>query len=140
MKKVFSDIDLESLDKLSAELLGLFPQKRLFAFRGNLGAGKTTFIKAICKKLGLSEQLSSPSYAIANVYFAKEEIYHVDLYRLSGMEEAIEAGIEEYIDGKHYCFIEWPDIIIPLLPEDTVMISMSLNKNLNRTIEISCNE
>ncbi len=140
MKKVFDKVDLSGLEKLSEEILHLFPDQRVFAFSGDLGAGKTTFIKLICKNLGLNEQLSSPTYAIAHVYLAKEEIYHVDLYRLSGIEEAIEAGIEEYIDGRHYCFIEWPEMIKALLPEDTVMINMKMYSPNKRIIEISCNE
>jgi len=140
MKKVFGQVDLKQLEKISEEILHIFPNQRVFAFSGNLGTGKTTFIKLICKKLGLNEPLSSPTYAIAHVYLAKEEIYHVDLYRLSGLDEAIEAGIEEYIDGRHYCFIEWPEIIKPLLPQDTVMINMSIYNQNKRIIEINCNE
>jgi tRNA threonylcarbamoyladenosine biosynthesis protein TsaE len=128
------------LDFLAVKLLAYAGNRRKMLFRGDLGAGKTTFIQAICRQLGVTEAVSSPTFAIVNEYeYPREEgeagcIHHIDLYRLKGLEEALEIGIEEYLYDSCYCFIEWPDVISPLLPEDCVEISLWITDESERKI------
>ena len=100
------------------------------ALLGRNGTGKTTLIKEICKQLGSTDNFSSPTYSIVNQYAAKEKIYHIDLYRLKNFDEALAIGIEEYIIGDNYCFIEWPELIERILPDDIVKIEMKPDGNL----------
>lgn len=99
---------------------------RVFAFEGQMGAGKTTFIKHLCEQMGTDDVVNSPTFAIVNVYDVAlpypGEVYHFDCYRLKDIREAMDFGAEEYIYSGNYCFIEWPDKIEPLLPDDTVYI------------------
>lgn len=97
-----------------------------------MGAGKTTLVKAICQLLGSTDNLSSPSFSIVNEYLSSTQeikIYHLDLYRLNDVSEAIEAGVQEYLYSDDYCLIEWPELIEPLLPEDVVKISITVMDN-----------
>lgn len=99
---------------------------KLIAFKGNLGAGKTTLIKAICKKLGVKDNLSSPSFSLVNEYDSDQgRVFHFDFYRLEVPEEALDFGVEEYFASKAYCLMEWPERIGDYLPEDTLCISIS---------------
>lgn len=99
---------------------------RVFAFEGQMGAGKTTFIKHLCEQMGTDDVVNSPTFAIINVYDVAlpypGEVYHFDCYRLKDIREAMDFGAEEYLYSGNYCFIEWPDKIEPLLPDDTVYI------------------
>lgn len=113
---------LEELDELARQLLELAGERRVFTFEGPVGAGKTTFIQAICRQLGVTEAVSSPTFALVNEYAGP--VYHLDLYRLEHIEEALDIGIEEYLYSGHYCFIEWPLWIKPLLPQHYVQIEI----------------
>lgn len=94
-------------------------QSRIFIFRGQLGAGKTTLIKELCKVLGYHGEVTSPTFSLINEYdSAGNKIYHMDLYRVKDVDEAIDFGIEEYLYSDAFCFIEWPDIVMDLLPEN----------------------
>ena len=99
---------------------------RVFAFEGQMGAGKTTFIKHLCEQMGTDDVVNSPTFAIVNVYDVAlpypGEVYHFDCYRLKDIREAMDFGAEEYLYSGNYCFIEWPDKIEPLVPDDTVYI------------------
>lgn len=99
---------------------------RVFAFEGQMGAGKTTFIKHLCEQMGTDDVVNSPTFAIVNVYDVAlpypGEVYHFDCYRLKDIREAMDFGAEEYLYSGNYCFIEWPEKIEPLLPDDTVYI------------------
>ena len=124
---------LTLLPQYSQKLLKTFPQARIFAFTGEVGAGKTTFIQSLCKQLGVNATVTSPTFAIVNEYFyldpvssTTQSIYHLDLYRLRNLEEALSIGIEDYLYSQNYCFIEWPEIIEPLLPENTVRIHFEI--------------
>ncbi|HET6991292.1 MAG TPA: tRNA (adenosine(37)-N6)-threonylcarbamoyltransferase complex ATPase subunit type 1 TsaE, partial [Bacteroidia bacterium] len=117
-------IIIESEDHLvevSQKLLEFFPEKRIFAFHGELGAGKTTFIKALCVELGVKDTMSSPSFSLVNEYHDGKEnpVYHFDLYRLKSPEEALDIGMEEYLYSGNYCFVEWPERAPEILPEET---------------------
>ncbi len=115
---------------------------RVFAFDGQMGAGKTTFIKKLCEEMGTTDVVNSPTFAIVNVYDVEQpyrgEVYHFDCYRLKDIREAIDFGAEDYLYSGNYCFIEWPEMIEALLPEDTVYIRITPQENGDRqlTIEI----
>jgi tRNA threonylcarbamoyladenosine biosynthesis protein TsaE len=107
--------DLKDLDSAAARVAADL-HRRIVLFRGEMGAGKTTFIKALCRQLGAKDDMSSPTYSLANEYHIKGgKIYHLDLYRLRSVEEALDMGIEDYLFDSSYCFVEWPDLIKPLL-------------------------
>lgn len=118
------------------EILTLHPEARVFAFDAPMGAGKTTFISELCREMGTEDVTNSPTFAIVNVYelAGGEEMYHFDCYRLKDIREAMDFGAEEYLYSGNYCFIEWPDIIEPLLPEDTVRITIRVKENGDREI------
>ena len=115
---------------------------RVFAFDGQMGAGKTPFIKKLCEQMGPTDVVNSPTFAIVNVYDVEQpyrgEVYHFDCYRLKDIREAIDFGAEDYLYSGNYCFIEWPEMIEALLPEDTVYIRITPKENGDRllTIEI----
>lgn len=127
---------LDDLDSVAAQFLADFPSSRIFAFHGELGAGKTTFIKAICAQLGVTDAMSSPSFSLVNEYHDKNgnSIYHFDLYRLKSPEEAFDIGMEEYLYSGNYCFVEWPERAEELLPGETVHITI---RTIGETREIS---
>lgn len=116
---------------------------RVFAFDGKMGAGKTTFIKQLCEAMGTEDIVNSPTFAIVNVYEVnnatgngREEVYHFDCYRIKDIREAIDFGAEEYLYSGNYCFIEWAEMIEPLLPEDTVNIQIQVEENGDRTLRL----
>ena len=116
-----------------------YPEARVLAFHGDLGAGKTTLIKAMGQVLGVADAMSSPSFALVNEYRAAngEPVYHFDLYRLKAAEELDAIGFTEYVDSGHYCFIEWPELAADLLPPGTLHVSMEASANGVRTIQIA---
>ena len=111
---------------------------RVFAFDGQMGAGKTTFIKHLCEQMGTQDVVNSPTFAIINVYDISlpysGEVYHFDCYRLKNIQEAIDFGVEDYLYSGNYCFIEWPELIEDLLPEDAVRVDIGVNANDERTV------
>lgn len=113
---------------------------RVFAFEGQMGAGKTTFIKSLCEAMGSMDVVNSPTFAIVNVYDVQQpyqgEVYHFDCYRLKDIREAMDFGAEEYIYSGNYCFIEWPNIMEPILPEDTIYIKIIPQENGDRILTI----
>ena len=122
---------VESLDKLPAaakELLSLCGDRRVIAFYGAMGAGKTTFIKAICGVLGVSENVSSPTFALVNEYRDSkgQPVFHFDFYRIKDEKEAVDIGVDEYFYSGHYCFIEWPEKVLNLLPDDCIKVFITL--------------
>lgn len=129
---------LDNLDRVATKFLADFSSSRIFAFHGELGAGKTTFIKAICAELGVNDAMSSPSFSLVNEYHDKNgnSIYHFDLYRLKSPEEAFDIGMEEYLYSGNYCFVEWPERAEELLPEETVHVTI---RTIGETREISIN-
>lgn len=123
--------DKESLPMAAEKFMELMGDFTVFAFHGPMGAGKTTFIRALAERLGVDPaEANSPSFSIINEYRSDttaELIYHFDLYRLESPEEALEIGIEDYFDSGALCLLEWPERIEPLLPDDTVVVKLSVD-------------
>ena len=129
--------DLSALQESARLLLNNFPNDRIFAFYGAMGAGKTTFIKAICHELGSYDYVTSPTFALINEYTTSNGsvIYHFDFYRIKKLEEAFDLGYEDYIYSGNYCFIEWPEMIDQLLPEGIVEVRIKEGDNGLRLVE-----
>lgn len=111
-------------DRFIREVL---PQSRVFAFLAPMGTGKTTFIKALCERLGVKDVINSPTFSIINEYQAEpsgQVIYHFDCYRLERLEDALNLGADDYLQSGTICLIEWPEVLEPLLPEDTLYIEL----------------
>ena len=131
----------EHNEQVSAlELLRQTESHRVFAFEGQMGAGKTTFIKKLCEEMGTTDVVNSPTFAIINVYDVEQpyrgEVYHFDCYRLKDIREAMDLGAEEYLYSGNYCFIEWPEKMEALLPEDTVRVKIVPQENGDRKLYI----
>ncbi|MEI6172594.1 MAG: tRNA (adenosine(37)-N6)-threonylcarbamoyltransferase complex ATPase subunit type 1 TsaE [Bacteroidota bacterium] len=111
----------------AGKLLETFPGARVFALYGSMGAGKTTFIKAVCHELGVTDIVQSPTFSIINEYKTTggTSIFHFDFYRIKKLEEVFDIGYEDYIYSGNYCFLEWPEMIESLLPDDAIRINMS---------------
>ena len=127
---------LIDLDKVAKILLEKYPSNRLFAFYGEMGAGKTSFIKSICSELKVIDNVSSPTFSIVNVYQTQtvDEVFHFDFYRIKSLEEVYDIGYEDYFYSDQYCLMEWPEMIDKLLPDDTIKVEIKVNhKNLSRT-------
>lgn len=125
-------IESESdLPELASQVLEKYSSTRVFIFFGNLGAGKTTFIKQLCTKLGVEGVMSSPSFSIINEYQlgSGEAVYHMDCYRMKVESEAWDIGLDEILDSGAYCFIEWPEKIDNLLPDNYVRVSITQEEN-----------
>lgn len=131
---------IQQTAKQFVELLKNMPEK-VFAFNGEMGAGKTTFIKAICEELGVIDTISSPTFSIVNEYHTKKDevIFHFDCYRIENIQEALDLGAEEYLYSGNYCFIEWAENITPILPDSLIHINIRENKDGTRTISITPN-
>ena len=144
----------------ATDILEKCGDRRVFAFDGKMGAGKTTFIKCLCEAMGTEDVVNSPTFAIVNVYEVeakgerreakgngqwaigyglwargeKQEVYHFDCYRIKDLIEAMDMGTEEYLYSGNYCFIEWAEMIEPLLPEDTVWVKIEAMENEERRL------
>lgn len=129
--------DLSAIRETARVLLEHFPDERVFAFYGAMGAGKTTLIKAVCRELGSKDNITSPTFALINEYSTGDQavIYHFDFYRIKKLEEAYDLGYEDYIYSGNYCFIEWPEMIESLLPEGIVEVRIRETEKEARLIE-----
>ena len=135
---MFSEIitSLHGLEKVAKKLISEFSDQRVFAFYGKMGAGKTTFIQAICRYLGTPDNITSPTFALINEYKTLENtsIFHFDFYRIKDLEEAYDLGYEDYFYSGNYCFIEWPEKIESLLPENVVEVKIEVNEDETRKL------
>ena len=124
MESIYS---LNEIESVAEKFIKFLNGRKVFAFHGDLGAGKTTFIQAVCKQLGVKENVSSPTFSIINQYSTinNKAIFHIDLYRVKDNEEAINAGVEESIYSGDMCFIEWPERI-SFLPDETVNVFLEV--------------
>ena len=135
------EIKINSLDTIkeaAKQFIAAMEDNTVFAFYGKMGAGKTTFIKAVCEELGVEDVINSPTFAIVNEYMTGQgdTIYHFDCYRINKIVEALDMGCQDYFDSGNVCFIEWPENIDSLLPDDTVAVRITVNDDNSRTITI----
>jgi len=130
--------DLNNIQQPARKFINLFDRYSVFAFYGSMGAGKTTFIKAVCEILGVKDTVNSPTFSIINEYEAADGrvLYHFDCYRINKLQEAIDLGAEDYFYSGKICFIEWPEKIEALLPDSTVKVNINELDNGKRKIEI----
>ena len=132
--------DIEHIREAAREFVNHIGDHRVFAFYGKMGAGKTTFIKAVCEQLGVTDVVTSPTFAIVNEYSLQDNgkyIYHFDFYRIKKESEIYDIGYEDYFYSGNICFLEWPELIEDLLPEDTVRIHITVRPDGSRTLDIS---
>lgn len=136
MNKQFNINNLNDLEKITYDILSNCSRRKI-AIDGTLGVGKTTLVKNFCKNLGVIDHVSSPTFPIINEYSTRsnEKIYHFDFYRLNSFQEALEIGTDLYLDTDSYCFIEWPELILPLLNKDVLFLSIKIEKQ-NRVLTI----
>ena len=128
---------LKDLKKIASEIIGNTKHKTLL-FYGNMGVGKTTLIKQICKELNVLDNISSPTFSLVNEYQTKnkEKVFHFDFYRITDQEEALDIGIEDYFYNNNWCLVEWPENIKNLLPLEAVEIHLSIVDNQHRNIQL----
>ena len=127
----------DQLAEAARQFVGQMGDDTVFAFYGKMGAGKTTFIKAICEALGVTDVITSPTFAIVNEYRSEEDnelIYHFDFYRIKKLEEVYDMGYEDYFYSGALCFIEWPELVEELLPMDAVMVCIEVAEDESRTV------
>jgi tRNA threonylcarbamoyladenosine biosynthesis protein TsaE len=137
MEFIFECENLNELESISEKILNELDQHHVVAFYGEMGAGKTTLIKSVCKKLGVSDTVTSPTFAIMNEYEAKKNpVYHFDFYRINSESEAFDLGYENFFFSNNYCFIEWPEKIKNLLPENRAEIYITTMTNGTRQIKM----
>ena len=130
--------DLEDIDRAAGQFLSEIGENKLIAFHAPMGAGKTTFTTALCRRLGVNEDaVSSPTFAIVNEYRtgSGETMYHFDFYRITKTAEALDIGFYEYVDSGCLCIMEWPENIEEILPEDTLHVTIKVNPDESRTLE-----
>lgn len=127
------------LPHAARELLNHSGDNRIFAFYGAMGAGKTTIIKAVCSELGAVDIVSSPTFTLVNEYktTSGESLYHIDFYRIKKKEEVFDFGIEEYLTGDSYCFMEWPELVEDILPDDIVRVKIKVGEHEERELDIA---
>ena len=126
---------IEQIGEAARQFVSQICDYRVFAFYGSMGAGKTTFVKAVCEQLGVQDVITSPTFAIVNEYTGDcGAIYHFDFYRIKKLEEVYDMGYEDYFYSGALCFIEWPELIEELLPEDAVKVSIVEQEDGSRTV------
>lgn len=134
------EVSLQNIDEFAATFWQAMPQGRVFAFHGDMGAGKTTIINALCRKKGVTDAVSSPTYSIINEYrYAingfEKVIYHIDLYRLNDAEEIAQTGVADCIDSSAICFVEWPQKAPELFNHDTINVFITPLQNNQREVK-----
>lgn len=136
--KTFRIKSVEELENIAGQILCDFPDHRIFALYGKMGAGKTTFIKAFSSVMEVKDEVRSPSFSLINEYYSTQygSIYHFDFYRLENIEEVLEIGYEDYFFSGHYCFLEWPGKISELLPAKFVYCTIDITESQERIISI----
>lgn len=136
MNITITDTEL-SLQQAAKTFVENMKDRKIFAFYGKMGAGKTTFIKAICEQMGVRDVVTSPTFAIVNEYTDGRDnsLYHFDFYRIEKLEEVYDMGYEDYFYSGNVCFLEWPELIEEILPNDTVRVTISEQDDGTRTVE-----
>ena len=127
--------NIETIGEAAHEFIKQMGDRRVFAFYGEMGAGKTTFVKAICEALGVEDVITSPTFAIVNEYsLSSGSLFHFDFYRIKRLEEVYDMGYEDYFYSGALCFIEWPELVEELLPDDAVKVYITINSDGSRTV------
>lgn len=136
MKQEITIKNIQDLDRAAKEFLQKIGNNTLIAFFAPMGSGKTTFTTAICKELGVTDPVGSPTFAIVNEYMRAdgEPMYHFDFYRINKLAEAVEIGLYDYLDSGYLCLMEWPENIEELLPEETLKVTITVNPDQSRTL------
>jgi len=130
---------LKDLEKAATQFLEVTDSSRVFAISGSMGAGKTTFITAVCRALGATGTIGSPTFSIINEYTSREgRILHMDLYRLKDEEEAVQAGVEDALYSGDYCFVEWPEKAPGLFPPGTISVTIEAMDESTRKLTLEC--
>ena len=135
------EIKIKSLDGIAdaaRQFVDAMGENKVFAMFGPMGVGKTTFVKAVCEILGVEDTITSPTFAIVNEYRTNtgDQIFHFDFYRIRKVEEVYDMGYEDYVYSGAMCFLEWPELIEELLPEDAVRVTLSEEEDGTRTITL----
>ena len=135
-KLSFTSVTEDVLHNVAKDIVAEIQQPSIILFTGEMGSGKTTLIKEICRELGVKNSMSSPTFSVVNEYHTSDNktIYHFDLYRLKNIEECFDIGMEEYLYSGNYCFIEWPDIAQQILPEKYFTLTIQKEKDNTRSI------
>jgi tRNA threonylcarbamoyladenosine biosynthesis protein TsaE len=130
--------DLNHIHEAARTFIDNIGNDTIFAFHGHMGAGKTTFIKAVCEELGVQDVINSPTFAIVNEYLAGngDTIYHFDCYRINKIVEALDMGCQDYFDSGNLCLIEWPENIADILPEEAISVHIKVADDDTRCVEI----
>ena len=130
--------NVEDIASAARKFVDEMGENCVFAFYGKMGAGKTTFIKSICEALGVKDVVTSPTFALVNEYADAEgqPVYHFDFYRIKNLREAYDMGCEEYFYSGYPCFIEWPELVEELLPDDTVKVNIEVLENESRIVTL----
>ncbi len=130
--------NLQGLEAAASQVLSEMGQNKILAISGKMGAGKTTFIKALCNVLGVTDVVSSPTFSLVNEYVSEDNgsIYHFDLYRLKKINEVYDIGYEEYFFSDHFCFVEWPELILELLPDSYVYLRIEVCDDDQRLLKL----
>ncbi|RZJ77765.1 MAG: tRNA (adenosine(37)-N6)-threonylcarbamoyltransferase complex ATPase subunit type 1 TsaE [Flavobacterium sp.] len=136
--KSISINSLGELPQVAKELISFANGDKFFVFEGEMAAGKTTFIKAFCDELGVTDVVSSPTFSIVNEYESEDGlVYHFDFYRLKNIQEAFDIGYEEYFYSSNYCLVEWPSKVEELLPESYIKVEITITGDTDRTFTFS---
>ena len=135
--KTIQITSLDTIHDAAKEFIANMDDRTVFAFYGKMGAGKTTFIKAICEELGVNDVITSPTFAIVNEYTADNDtpIYHFDFYRIKKLEEVYDMGYEDYFYSGNLCLLEWPELIEDILPEDVTKVTITEQEDGTRLVE-----
>jgi tRNA threonylcarbamoyladenosine biosynthesis protein TsaE len=133
------NFSLDNIETVVQEFIDMLGKKNVVALHGEMGAGKTTFVHAVCRAMGVIDAISSPTFSIINQYQTHDEktIYHIDMYRLKDEEEAVQAGVEDCLYSGNYCFVEWPDKATGIFPADTLHITITALENETRKLTIN---
>lgn len=136
-KKTIKVSHIDELPEAARQIIADLKDERIFAISGKMGAGKTTLIKALCEELGVLEVVSSPTFALVNEYsgISDESVFHFDFYRIKKLEEVFDIGYEEYLYSGNYCFMEWPELVVDILPEQFVDLKIEVNGDDKRIIK-----
>lgn len=136
MKHEITIKNLADLDRAAKVFLAEIGSRKLLAFHGQMGAGKTTFISALCKALGIEDNVCSPTFTIVNEYLDRkgDAVFHFDFYRIRNVREAMDIGLEDYFYSGSLCIIEWPENVVNLLPDNTTVIDISVNPDQSRSL------